>query len=55
MVRLLLNAGADLFARDEQYDATPRGWAETAITVTNNARCREVVDHLVQLERGRPS
>ena len=46
MVRLLVGAGADLSARDEEHDGTPLGWAEVAIDVTNNPKCREVVDYL---------
>lgn len=46
MVELLLAAGADLHARDEEHDATPRGWAETSIEVTRNPDCAEVVAYL---------
>jgi hypothetical protein len=46
MVRLLVAAGADLSARDEEHDGTALGWAEVAIDVTNNPRCREVVEYL---------
>ena len=49
MVRLLVVAGADVHALDEQYDAPPLGWAETALTVTNNPRCAEVADFLRSL------
>jgi ankyrin repeat protein len=43
MVRLLVRAGADRDALDRQYGATPRGWAQTAITVTANDKCAAVV------------
>jgi ankyrin repeat protein len=46
MVRLLVDAGADRAARDEEHHETPRGWAETAITIARNPRCREVVAYL---------
>lgn len=46
MVRLLVGAGADTTARDEQYDATPLGWAETSIEVSNNPKCAEVAAYL---------
>jgi ankyrin repeat protein len=46
MVQLLVGAGADLSARDEEHDGTPLAWAEVAIEVTNNPKCREVVDYL---------
>jgi ankyrin repeat protein len=46
MARLLVGAGADLSARDEEHDGTPLGWAEVAIDVTNNPKCREVADYL---------
>lgn len=42
MVKLLVDAGADLHARDEEHNATPRGWAETAVTITNNPNCADV-------------
>ena len=31
MVKLLVAAGADVNARDDEHDATPAGWAETAV------------------------
>lgn len=51
MVELLLEAGADPTARDEQYDATPRGWAETSIEVTNNPACAAVAAHFAAAGR----
>jgi ankyrin repeat protein len=42
MARMLVAAGADTTALDEKYEAPPRGWAETAATVTNNPKCVEV-------------
>jgi hypothetical protein len=52
MTRLLLDHGADPQARDRQYDSTPAGWAETSIEVTNNPRCREVVELLTGGQAG---
>jgi len=46
MVRLLVAAGADSAACDEQYNATPLGWAETSIEVSNNPKCAEVAAYL---------
>jgi hypothetical protein len=46
MARLLVDAGANLQARDRQYDGIPLGWAETAVEVTNNPRCVEVAEYL---------
>ncbi len=46
MVELLVEAGAYVGALDEQYAATPAGWAETAIEVTRNPGCAEVVAYL---------
>jgi hypothetical protein len=51
MARLLVEAGADAPALDRQYDNTPRGWAETAATVTNNPKCAEVAAWLGMLPR----
>jgi ankyrin repeat protein len=42
MANLLVEHGADLHARDGEHNATPRGWAETAITTTNNPDCAGV-------------
>jgi len=46
MARLLVEAGADLRARDRQYDGTPADWAKTALEITNNPRCADVADFL---------
>ena len=48
MVRLLVRAGADRAARDEEHDGTALGWAETSIDVTNNPACAKVVAYLNQ-------
>ena len=49
MVRLLVESGADVQARDDQYDAPPIGWAATSITVTNNPKCADVVAYLQEV------
>ena len=49
MVKLLVEAGADVRARDAQYDAPPSGWALTAVTVTNRPECAEVAAWLARL------
>jgi ankyrin repeat protein len=49
MVKLLLAAGADPSAHDEQYDGTPLGWAETSLEITNNGKCAEVVEVLTKV------
>lgn len=46
MVQLLVEAGADVTARDDQYGATPLGWAATSIEVSNNPTCADVVAYL---------
>jgi ankyrin repeat protein len=51
MATLLVAAGADPTARDQQYDATPRGWAETSTAVTNNPACAAVAAYLATLDR----
>ena len=43
---LLAEAGADLPARDEEHDATPQGWAQTALEITRNPACGEVARYL---------
>jgi ankyrin repeat protein len=50
MARLLVEAGADLSARDDEHDGTPARWAEVAITVTNNPNAKEVADYLAGLQ-----
>ncbi|HEX5181761.1 MAG TPA: ankyrin repeat domain-containing protein [Allosphingosinicella sp.] len=52
MARLLVEAGADIDARDGEHDSTPAGWAETSVTITNNARCAEMADWLRSLPGG---
>jgi ankyrin repeat protein len=54
MVKLLVEAGADITARDPEHDNTPAGWAKVAIDVTNNPDCQDVADYLAGLE-GRTS
>ena len=46
MVTLLVEAGADVAARDEEHDATPEGWAQTALEITRNPACAEVEGYL---------
>jgi ankyrin repeat protein len=50
MAKLLVEAGADITARDPEHDNTPAGWAEVAIEVTNNPSCKDVADYLAGLE-----
>jgi ankyrin repeat protein len=50
MVKLLVEAGADITARDPEHDNTPAGWAEVAIKVTNNPDCQAVADYLAGLD-----
>ena len=52
MVKLLVQAGADRNARDAQYNATPEGWAETSIDVSNNPACADVLAYLRSLNEG---
>ena len=42
MVRLLVEHGADLRARDAEHDGTPRDWAEASVTITRNPNCMQV-------------
>lgn len=55
MAKLLASAGADVNARDHQYNSTPFGWAETSIDVSNNPKCKEVAEYLSRLESQVPS
>jgi hypothetical protein len=49
MVKLLVAAGADIDVHDVEYNNTPAGFAQVAITVSNNPKCKEVVDYLRSL------
>ena len=55
MTRLLVDAGADLRARDEEHEGTPLDWARVAIEVTNNPKCERVVEYLSQVTTDRTS
>jgi ankyrin repeat protein len=46
MARLLVEAGADLAALDDEHHATPEGWATTAIQVRNDRACAAVAEFL---------
>jgi ankyrin repeat protein len=52
MVKLLVEAGADITARDPEHDNTPAGWAKVAIDVSNNPDCKDVADYLAEFEGG---
>jgi ankyrin repeat protein len=49
MVQLLVGAGADTAAHDEQHDGTPLDWAKVAIDIENNPTCQEVVAYLARV------
>src|SRR5215471_8589884 len=51
IVQLLVTAGADVTARDDTHNGTARGWAETAVTVTDNPNCTIIADFLAGFER----
>jgi len=53
IVQLLVAAGADLAALDDTHHNTARGWAEVAVTITNNPNCGIVADYLAGLEQRR--
>jgi hypothetical protein len=38
-------------ARDPEHDNTPAGWARAAITISNNPKCKDVVDYLSALPK----
>jgi ankyrin repeat protein len=50
MVKLLVEAGADITARDLEHNNTPAGWAKVAIEVTNNPDCKDVAEYLAGLD-----
>jgi len=50
MATLLVEAGADVNARDHQHDNTPAGWAKVSIEVTNNPNAKDVADYLAGLD-----
>jgi ankyrin repeat protein len=50
MAEILIAAGADPRARDQQYDATPKGWADTSLEVTNNPACAALATYLSALD-----
>ena len=50
VVQLLVSSGADVATRDDEHHETPRGWAETAVTVRNDPNCKDVADYLASLE-----
>jgi len=52
MVKMLLAAGANPRARDEQYRSTPADWARYSHGVSHNPACLEVADYLDSLARG---
>jgi ankyrin repeat protein len=49
MVTLLVEAGADPAARDEEYQGTPLGWAETSIEVANRPESALVAVYLASI------
>jgi len=49
MAQILVAAGADLAARDEEHAATPRGWAGTSLEITHNEACAAVAAYLAGL------
>ncbi len=50
MVKLLIARGADRKLLDRQYNATPLAWAETALEITSNSRCRPVIAYIQGLD-----
>jgi len=45
MVKILVEAGADPNAIDEEHKTTPFHWAEVSIDVTNNPAVRDVIEY----------
>ncbi|WP_136657742.1 ankyrin repeat domain-containing protein [Nitratireductor sp. XY-223] len=51
IVKILVRAGADTSALDEEHQNTPLGWSRVARQVTNNPDCEEVEAYLTGLEK----
>jgi hypothetical protein len=51
MVELLLARGADPELVDDEHRNTPAGWADVALTVTNNPACADVAARLREASR----
>jgi ankyrin repeat protein len=49
MVKLLVEAGADVSAIDDEHHGAPIQWARAAIEITNNTACYEVAELLSHL------
>ncbi len=49
MTQLLVDAGADVRARDLEHDNTPAGFARVSLIVTGNPHCRGVAEYLEKL------
>jgi ankyrin repeat protein len=49
IVKLLVKAGANVHAEDDQYNSTPSGWAQYAATHLNRAECVEITGYLDDL------
>jgi hypothetical protein len=49
MVELLVRAGGDVAIRDGEHHGTPEEWADAAITIRNDPKCRHVVAYLAAL------
>ena len=52
MAMMLLAAGADAHALDEEYRGTPADWARYSHGVSHNPKCLELADWLDGLEPG---
>ncbi len=51
IAEMLVEAGADVAARDAEHDGTPLGWAETSMRITGKPGCAEVAEYLRTLRR----
>jgi ankyrin repeat protein len=55
MTQLLVDAGADVKARDLEHDNTPAGFARVSLIVTGNPHCRAVAEYLENLSGETPA
>lgn len=54
IVKMLVNAGANVHAEDDEYNATPAGWAQHAAQNVNRPACAEIAAYLEEQMKKKP-